>query len=132
MAVGSEFRAFVAELLAPVGPVSIRDMFSGAGVFLDGRMFALIVEETLYLKTDAATRLAFLAEGCGPFTYATKAGRRALVNYHALPERLLDEPEELAEWARRALAVAMAAPAKRTGSAPRKAARKAKGPARRR
>ena len=52
MAVSPSFKEFVAEQLAPVGPIDIRRMFGGAGIFADGRMFALIVSDTLYFKTD--------------------------------------------------------------------------------
>ena len=42
MAVSASFREFLLDLLSPVGPVSIRRMFGGAGIFADGLMFALI------------------------------------------------------------------------------------------
>ena len=50
------FHEFVIELFAPMGPVSVKRMFGGAGVFRDGLMFALIADDTLFLKTDAALR----------------------------------------------------------------------------
>src|SRR6478672_12240916 len=46
------YKDFLKDLLAGFGPVSIRNMFSGAGVYADGVMFAILAEDTLYLKAD--------------------------------------------------------------------------------
>jgi DNA transformation protein and related proteins len=43
---------FIIELFAGFGPVTVRRMFSGAGVFADGLMIALVVEGVIYLKAD--------------------------------------------------------------------------------
>ncbi|RTL72144.1 MAG: TfoX family protein [Hyphomicrobiales bacterium] len=101
----STFAAFLAEELQPLGPVEARRMFSGAGLFCDGLMFAIIVADVLYLKADDESRGRFEAEGAPPFQYPAKGGRVSL-NYWRAPERLLDDPEELIAWSRAALAVA--------------------------
>jgi len=102
---------YVQELFAAFGPVSVRRMFGGAGVYADGIMFALIANRVIYLKTAPEGTDAFERERCGPFSYATKDGTRQITSYWQMPDRLYDDPEELAQWARTALAVA------RTGSA---------------
>jgi len=107
------------ELLAPLGRVVVRRMFGGAGLYCDGDMFALISGDTLYFKTDGEGRTAFEAEGMSPFTYATKGGSGTLGSYWRAPERLLDEPDEMVAWGRRALAVAHRAAAGRRPSARR-------------
>lgn len=93
------------ELLSSFGSVSIRRMFGGIGIFAEGIMFALVSDGELYLKVDAETMPAFRAEGSGPFSYGAK-GRRVVMSYWRLPDRLLDEPEEFAQWARTALGAA--------------------------
>ncbi|MEC9345602.1 MAG: TfoX/Sxy family protein [Pseudomonadota bacterium] len=103
MAVNPEFRAFVAELLEPVGRVEIRRMFGGLGIFRDGLMFGLVADETLFLKADDLTRAEFEALGSKPFTYGRKDGRRASLNYMELPETLYDEPDAVIAWARKAI-----------------------------
>ena len=60
---------FLRELFAEFGPVTVRRMFSGAGVYADGVIIALVIGDVLYLKADAATSARFAAEGCGPFEY---------------------------------------------------------------
>ena len=44
-------------------------MFSGAGIYADGVIFAIIFDDTLYLKADELFSRDFAAEGKGPFTY---------------------------------------------------------------
>ena len=103
------------EGLRPLGSVAVRRMFGGAGVFIDGLMIGLVSDDELYLKTDGRTQERFQAEGLGPFRYAKKGGQTVVMSYWRAPERLLDDPDELRDWAREALAVARRARA--TGGA---------------
>jgi DNA transformation protein len=93
-------------LFSVFGPVEVRRMFGGAGIYADGRMFALVSDGVIYLKADAHNVLAFERERLEPFTYATRAGRRGVMSYRRMPDRLYDDPDELAVWARAALAAA--------------------------
>lgn len=103
------FHEFVAELFAPMGPVSIRRMFGGAGVFRDGLMFALLGDDTVYLKTDAKLRADLEAEGSAPFLWTKPStGEDIDMGYVSLPSSAMDDPDEASAWARRALAVARA------------------------
>jgi len=125
MAASSGFIELVVDLLAPVGPVTVRRMFGGAGIYVDGTFIAIVDNDLLYFKTDLQTRRDFQAEGMGPFTYDTKHGPGTLDSYWRAPERLYDEPDEMARWARAALAVARAA-ARRKATAARPRSGKAK------
>ena len=129
MAVSASFKDFVAEQLAPVGPIEIRRMFGGAGIFADGLMFALIVSDTLYFKTDEPGAKLFEEEGSAPFSYETSRGTHTLGSYWRVPERLYDEPDEMIVWARRAIGVAMSgSKAVRKGKAARAAPAKPRQP----
>jgi DNA transformation protein and related proteins len=96
----------IRELFSAFGLVEVRRLFGGAGIFADGAMFALVSRGVIYLKTDAHNAPAFEREELEPFTYATKAGRRGVMSYRRMPDRLYDDPDELAVWARAALAAA--------------------------
>ncbi|HXS07966.1 MAG TPA: TfoX/Sxy family protein [Rhizomicrobium sp.] len=111
------------DLFAPFGKIVVRRMFGGEGLFRDGVMFGLVDDERIFLKTSEETRPRFVAEDCGPFTYQMKKGEGILTSYYELPDRLYDDPEELAEWARAAFAVAHTSPTaiKKQKSAARKA-----------
>ena len=69
-------------------------------------MFGLVFDGQIFLKADAATAADFEREGCTPFEYGTKTGKRAVMSYWRLPDRLYDDPDDLALWAKRALAAA--------------------------
>jgi DNA transformation protein len=118
MATSQDYLDYLTEHLAPLGPVSARRMFGGAGLFIDGLMFALVIDEVLYFKTDDETKAAFDAEGLKPFTYTRSGEAATLTNYRRAPERLLDETDELVAWALKAVAVARRANA---GKRPRPA-----------
>jgi DNA transformation protein len=99
-------REALAELFAELGPVTIRRMFSGYGISVDGVTFALALRGTVLLKVDDATRPRFETEGSKPFQYEARGRAVTVGSYWSLPERLYDDPEELARWARDAIAVA--------------------------
>ena len=101
----------ISELFAAFGRVDVRTMFGGAGIYADRVMFGLIVDDVIYLKTDERSAARYEREGCGPFTYDTKRGERVLKSYWRMPDRLYDEPEELADWAKAALEAARRAAA---------------------
>jgi DNA transformation protein len=101
---------FIRDLFSQFGPVTVRRMFSGAGIFSEGMMFGLIVRDVIYLKADDTNIADFKREGSQPFTYTRgrKTGRPSqhALPYWRLPERLYDDPDELAAWAKRAFAIA--------------------------
>src|SRR6516162_6918263 len=69
-------------------------MFGGAGIYAEGRMFALVSGGVIYLKADAHNAPAFEREQLAPFTYATRTGRRGVMSYRRMPDRLYDDPQE--------------------------------------
>jgi DNA transformation protein and related proteins len=81
-------------------------MFGGAGIYADRTMFGLVADGVIYLKADERNAPAFERENLPPFTYETKDGKRGVMSYRRIPERLYDDPDELATWARDALAAA--------------------------
>lgn len=121
MTASAEYLAFVRDLFSGLGPVTTRRMFGGAGVYLDDAMFALVADDTLYLRTDAGLAEALAAEGSEPFTYGAKETR---LPYWRLPDAALDDPDEALGWALRALVPAEAAAAEKRAAKARKAARK--------
>ena len=97
---------FIRELFAPFGPVTVKRMFGGAGIWSEGLMFGLVFDGAIFLKVDETSIPDFAREGSKPFVYtrAKSKGRvgRASLSYWRLPERLYDDPDELAVWAARA------------------------------
>lgn len=98
------------DLFAPFGKIAVRRMFGAEGMFRDGLMFGIVYEERIYFKTSEESCRAFIAEGAGPLYYKMKNAEGILTSYYELPDRLYDDPDELAEWARAAFAVALQSP----------------------
>jgi DNA transformation protein and related proteins len=101
--------SYIAELFAAFGRVVVRRMFSGAGIYAHGVMFALMIDHVVYLKADAQTIPAFEQEGLKPFTYAAEGRKPVSMSYWRMPDRLYDDPDELARWAREAVMAAQRA-----------------------
>lgn len=108
MAVTAEYRAFVLEQLARAAPaVTHRGMFGGVGVYSDGLFFALMDDDTLYLKVDDRNRGDFVAAGMGPFS--PFGDPKQVMQYYELPAELLEDADALRPWVHRAIDVARAA-----------------------
>ena len=105
-------REFLIDLFADFGPVTIRKMFSGYGISADGTNFALALRAGLFLRADELTIPDFETEGSKPFQYSTRAKTVTVNSYWELPARLFDDSQELAQWARAALAAAQRAKVK--------------------
>jgi DNA transformation protein and related proteins len=102
----------IRELFSAFGTVSVRRMFGGAGIYAEGAMFALQLRGDIFLKADDETIPALAAEGSTPFVYRSK-GKRVVMSFWRLPDRLLDDREDLANFARTALQAAHRAAAKK-------------------
>ena len=106
MVASDGFAEFLREQLSPLGRLTMRRMFGKTGVFCDGLMFGMITEDTLYVRVDDHNKAVFKeAEAAPPLNYEKK-GRTIDLSFWRVPERLLDEPDELILWARAALAAA--------------------------
>jgi DNA transformation protein and related proteins len=113
---GTDDLEYFGELFAAFGPVTIRRMFGGLGVYAEDVMFALSYDGAIYLKADDHTVSSFQQSGSTPFTYATKDGKRAVMSYWRMPDQLYDDTDELARWAREAVAAAHRAGARARSS----------------
>lgn len=116
-------RDFLVDLFADFGPVTLRRMFSGYGISVDGINFALALRAGLYFRADEETIPQFQVEGSKPFQYQQRSTAKVVTvnSYWELPARLFDDSEELTGWARAALAAAQRAALHKRSKTPRKA-----------
>ncbi len=110
----NEFVDYVVELMAGWAAVSSRRMFGGYGLYRDGLMFALIVEDELYFKTDAANVALFERAGSRPFVYQSQT-RTVQMSYWSAPAASLDSPAEMVEWCQSAYGSALRAQVAKAG-----------------
>lgn len=106
----SDYVDFVLDALADWHTVTGRRMFGGYGLFRQGVMFALIIDETPYFKVDDSTRPAFEQAGSTPFVYHAK-GKPVSLSYWQVPPDLFEDSEQLGQWAQKAWQVALRAQA---------------------
>ncbi len=124
MPISPEYLDYLLDLLGPLGPVRAKRMFGGAGLFLDGTMFGLIIEDVLYLKADGQTQGEFEDRGMGPFTYEKKSRKEPVrLSYFEAPPDVIEESDELCRWGRNAWEAARRAA---KGAANKKAGKKGK------
>ena len=103
MPISPEYLDYLLDLLEPLGPVRAKRMFGGAGLFLDGTMFGLIIDDVLYLKADEQTQGEFEARGMGPFTYEKKSRTESVrLSYFEAPPDVIEESDGLCAWSRNA------------------------------
>lgn len=102
----NNFVNYLHEVFEPLGSIQSRKMFGGYGLYHNGLMFALVADDTLYLKVDKINLDDFLARGLEPFEYG-KAGKVVKMSYYLAPEEIFDDPDEAILWAQRAYAAAV-------------------------
>ena len=114
-----DFIGYVLELLRPAVAIvgaapTARAMFGGHGVYVDGRMVALVADDTLYMKTDSETRNRFVAEGLTPFTYIGHDGESRATSYYRVPDEAMENADAMSTWVRLGVVAATRAAAKAT------------------
>jgi len=100
----SEFVEYALRQLRILGVVSARRMFGGYGIYCDEHMFGIVDNDTLFLKVSAVTRLDYVSAGMSPFS--PLASKKPMEGYYELPLDVLESPQKLAEWGKKALEVA--------------------------
>lgn len=110
----NEFTDYVVGLMANWATVSARKMFGGYGLYREGLMFALIVDDELFLKTDAGNVKQFEQAGSRPFVYQNR-DRVVQMSYWSAPEASLESPAEMSDWCQSAYGAALRAQAAKAG-----------------
>ena len=122
MAVNQSYREFVLDQLGRVADgVRSRGMFGGVGIYAGDLFFALIDNDSLYLKVDDSNRGDFEKAGMGPFMPFGEGGE--VMQYYEIPADVLEEPDRLGPWVEKSIAVARRA---KSVKAAKKPARKKK------
>lgn len=103
-----DYTEFLHEVFGQFGAITVRRMFGGYGIYHDGLMFALAVDDALYLKADAGNVRYFEEQELGPFEY-DRNGKVVRLSYFLATAEILEDPEEAAQWARRSYEAALRA-----------------------
>jgi DNA transformation protein len=118
----NEYIDFLREVFAQFGAISARKMFGGYGIYHQGLMFALVADDTLYLKVDSASKPEFEQHGLTAFQFDQR-GKPISMSYFLAPDIIMDDPEAAVYWAELAFAAALRAQASRALKQSRKASK---------
>ena len=100
----------IADLFSGLGPVEIRRLFGGKGIYHNGLIVAIEIRGELMLKADAESAPEFVAAGCKQWTYTgSRHGKLVSMPYWTVPDGALDDADEMTPWARKAYEAAMRA-----------------------
>ena len=106
MVASADFSDFLRDQLAPLGPLTLRRMFGKTGVFCEGVMLGMVADNTLYFRLDAHNRDHFKEALALPMLNYEKQGSKIDLSFCRVPDRLMDDRQELLAWAAAALAAA--------------------------
>ena len=99
----------IEEMFAGLGPVTIKRMFGGRGIYHRGVIVAIELRDAMLLKADAASAPAFEAAGARRWVYESKTRKPVAMPYWSIPEDAYDDPDVMAQWVRLAYAAALRA-----------------------
>ncbi len=108
MTLSAEFAEYVLEQLRRVASIEGRRMFGGMGLYSGGLFFAILQNDTLYLKVDDRNRGDYERAGMKPFK--PYSDRSMTFQYYELPAAVLEDEDELRVWIRRSLAAVVVKP----------------------
>ena len=97
----NEYHEYVLnDVLGHIKCVTSKRMFGGYGYYLDGRIFAFIVEGELYFKADEETSKDFEELGSEQFIYDGHKNKGPVaMPYWKVPEEIMNDREKIEDWA---------------------------------
>ena len=129
MTAKDEFAGYCAELFASIGPVRVRRMFGGHGIYVDDLFVAIITGDCLYLKADRQSAAAFEQAGGTRFAYQAR-GRSVSLQFWTPPAHAMDSPQLMQPWAHLAAQAALRSRAQKPARIKRSSASRRSGMAR--
>jgi DNA transformation protein len=104
----------IEEMFAGLGPVTIKRMFGGKGIYHAGLIVAIDLKGDVMLKADAESAALFAQAGAMQWSYEGKpktadgaAGKPVFMPYWSIPDSAFDDPDEMTRWTRLAYEAAV-------------------------
>jgi DNA transformation protein len=101
------FKDFVLDQLSELDDVEPRRMFGGFGLYRDETFFAIIHNGRLYFKTNETTVGEYRKRRMKPFRPNAK---QTLKSYYQVPVEIIEDADQLCQWACRAVSCQILAP----------------------
>lgn len=106
MSVQETYLAYILEQLAGLGSLRSNRMFGGIGLYSREIFFGLIDDDTLFFKTDESNIAPYQERGMKRFMPFPDRPE-AVLGYHQVPADVIEDAEQLVDWARKAVEVAL-------------------------
>lgn len=109
MGTSTEFADYITDMLEPLGDIRAQRMFGGYGIKYGEVNFALLLDDLPYFRVDDLTRPEYEERGSEPFRYMRKGELATLGNYWEVPSDIIEDPDDLRDWARASIEAAVKA-----------------------
>ncbi len=97
------------DVFAGLGPVTVKKMFGGKGIWHQGIMVGAVVDGVVRLRGDAVSGPEFEAAGAERWTYSSKMKKPVNMPYWTIPDSAIDDPDEFTVWTHKAYELALRA-----------------------
>jgi len=115
MPVQDQYLAYVLEQLTGLGSLRSNRMFGGIGLYCREIFFGLIDDDTLYFKTDESNIASYRERGMPRFMPFPDRPE-AVLGYHQVPADVIEDAEQLVDWARKSVEVALRRQVEKSGT----------------
>ncbi|MBP1851055.1 TfoX/Sxy family protein [Rhizobium halophytocola] len=95
--------AAIEEMFSSLGPVTIKRMFGGKGIYHHGVIIAIELRGDMMFKADANTGPQFAEAGASQWVYQRQGKAPVSMPYWSVPEDAYDDPDDMARWVRLAV-----------------------------
>ena len=93
-----QFLEYIQDLLSPFGEFKSRSMFGGYGIYKNGMIIAIIIDEELYFKADQEVKTYFESFGSEQFSYFSKNGKKVHMSYWKAVPDILEQQDLMERW----------------------------------
>lgn len=93
------------EIMPDVPGITSRGMFGGFGLYKNGVIFGLIIQDQLYFKVNDSTREDYLSRGSKAFSFDKKNKKMISLNYYEVPSEIMEDRNEIVIWIEKAYEV---------------------------
>jgi DNA transformation protein len=105
MAVSNSYLTYVLDQLHGLPGLVTKGMFGGVGLYSSDVFFGVIDNDTLFFKVDTDLARQYQKLGMPPFQPIP--GKAAMGGYYQVPPTVLENADELRNWARQSINVAV-------------------------
>ncbi len=102
MSTSESLKDFIVDQLSDLPEVVAATRFSSWGLYSNNIFFGIINNGRLYFKTNAITAEKYQDQGMKPFQPSSK---QKLKNYFEVPGDIIENSDELLNWAQEAISV---------------------------